>query len=79
MVVCLITIKYFEYLPYILLPITVLLKIPTVYRYYHYLVDVVFGVLCGLFFYHLSENVYKMLKVVDKKTDSLFNSLIISK
>ncbi|HOQ80725.1 MAG TPA: phosphatase PAP2 family protein, partial [Candidatus Cloacimonadota bacterium] len=76
--ICLISVKYFEYLPYVMIPITVLLSFSTVYCHYHYFVDMVFGVLFGLFFYYLSEKAYKKLKVVDKKTVCLINSLIIS-
>jgi len=65
--ICLISMRYYKYLPYVLFPITFLLAVSTVYCHYHYFVDTIAGVFCGLIFFYFSEKLYNRVKIVDKK------------
>jgi len=54
-------------LGWILLPITILLSISTVYCHYHYFIDTIFGVIYGISFYYIGNTLYK--KLMEKQAD----------
>lgn len=73
--ITLISLKHFKYLQYLLICITILLTISTVYCHYHYFIDAIAGLFYGTFMYLLSEYFYKRVKSFDKKTkETIYSS-----